>query len=53
MNIDKKTIGAFLFSGLVIMGNAPLRAEPTPDPELVFEHAFVDPPPNLREGWDG
>jgi len=34
-------------------GIAEAEAEPEPDPELVFEHAYVDPPPNLREGWDG
>jgi pyruvate dehydrogenase E1 component alpha subunit len=27
------------------------EAEPVPDPELVFAHAYVDPPPALREGW--
>ena len=34
-------------------GIAEAEAEPDPDPELVFEHAYVDPPPNLREGWLG
>jgi pyruvate dehydrogenase E1 component subunit alpha len=34
-------------------GIAEVEAEPDPDPELVFEHAYVDPPPNLREGWLG
>jgi pyruvate dehydrogenase E1 component alpha subunit len=34
-------------------GIAAAEAEPDPDPELVFEHAYVDPPPNLREGWLG
>ena len=34
-------------------GIADAEAEPDPDPELVFEHAYVDPPPNLREGWLG
>jgi pyruvate dehydrogenase E1 component alpha subunit len=29
------------------------EAEPEPDPELVFDNAYVLPPPNLREGWDG
>src|SRR4051794_19531544 len=29
------------------------EAEPEPDPELVFDTAYVLPPPNLREGWDG
>jgi len=32
-------------------GIAAVEAEPEPDPELVFEHAYVFPPPNLREGW--
>jgi pyruvate dehydrogenase E1 component alpha subunit len=27
------------------------EAEPDPDPELLFENAYVIPPPNLREGW--
>src|SRR5581483_1653024 len=26
------------------------EAEPDPDPELLFDHAYVIPPPNLREG---
>ena len=34
-------------------GIADAEAEPEPDPELVFEHAYVLPPPNLREGWLG
>jgi pyruvate dehydrogenase E1 component alpha subunit len=34
-------------------GISAAEAEPTPDPELVFERAFVDPPSNLREGWIG
>src|SRR6476646_3330197 len=29
------------------------EAEPEPDPELVFDNAYVLPPPGLREGWDG
>jgi pyruvate dehydrogenase E1 component subunit alpha len=28
------------------------EAEPDPDPELLFENAYVIPPPNLREGFD-
>jgi pyruvate dehydrogenase E1 component alpha subunit len=35
------------------LGIAAAEAEPDPDPALVFEHAYVIPPPNLREGWDG
>jgi pyruvate dehydrogenase E1 component alpha subunit len=34
-------------------GIAEAEAEPDPDPELLFANAYVDPPPNLREGWDG
>jgi pyruvate dehydrogenase E1 component alpha subunit len=29
------------------------EAEPPADPELIFEHAYVDPPSTLREGWRG
>jgi pyruvate dehydrogenase E1 component alpha subunit len=32
-------------------GIADAEAEPDPDPELVFDNAYVLPPPNLREGW--
>ena len=31
-------------------GIAAAEALPEPDPELVFENAYVDPPPNLRDG---
>jgi pyruvate dehydrogenase E1 component alpha subunit len=31
-------------------GIAAAEAEPPADPELVFEHAYADPPPTLREG---
>ena len=34
-------------------GIAEAEAEPEPDPELVFDNAYVLPPPNVREGWDG
>jgi pyruvate dehydrogenase E1 component alpha subunit len=34
-------------------GIAEAEAEPAPDPELVFEHAYVEPPATLREGWRG
>jgi pyruvate dehydrogenase E1 component alpha subunit len=33
-------------------GIAEAEAEPEPDPELLFTHAYADPPANLREGWD-
>src|SRR3989442_3967608 len=32
-------------------GIAAAEAEPPADPELVFAHAYADPPANLREGW--
>jgi pyruvate dehydrogenase E1 component subunit alpha len=31
-------------------GIAAAEALPEPDPELVFQHAYVEPPPNLRDG---
>jgi pyruvate dehydrogenase E1 component alpha subunit len=34
-------------------GIADAEAEPPADPELIFEHAYVDPPTTLREGWLG
>ena len=34
-------------------GIADAEAAPEPDPELVFDNAYVLPPPGLREGWDG
>jgi pyruvate dehydrogenase E1 component alpha subunit len=34
-------------------GIAEVEAEPEPDPGLLFDNAYVLPPPNLREGWDG
>jgi pyruvate dehydrogenase E1 component alpha subunit len=32
------------------MGIAAAEALPPPDPEVVFEHAYVDPPPSVRDG---
>jgi pyruvate dehydrogenase E1 component alpha subunit len=32
-------------------GIAAAEAEPDPDVELLFDHAYVLPPPNMREGW--
>jgi pyruvate dehydrogenase E1 component alpha subunit len=32
---------------------AAAEAEPPADPGLIFEYAYADPPPNLREGWLG
>ena len=34
-------------------GIAAAEAEPPADPELIFEYAYADPPPTLREGWLG
>jgi pyruvate dehydrogenase E1 component alpha subunit len=36
---------------LMRAGIAAAEAEPEPDPALVFTHAYVEPPPTLREGW--
>src|SRR5581483_7125631 len=35
---------------LMRAGIAAAEAEPAPDPELVFTHAYVDPPGNMRRG---
>ena len=32
------------------LGIAAVEALPPPDPEVVFAHAYVDPPPSLRDG---
>ena len=32
---------------------AAAESEPPADPALIFEHAYGDPPPTLREGWLG
>jgi pyruvate dehydrogenase E1 component alpha subunit len=34
-------------------GIAQAEAEPDADPNLIFDNAYVVPPPNLREGWLG
>ncbi|HZR95288.1 MAG TPA: hypothetical protein VFA56_06310, partial [Gaiellaceae bacterium] len=31
-------------------GIAAAEAEPPPEPELLFDHAYVDPPPGFRNG---
>src|SRR6059058_289013 len=36
---------------LMRAGITAAEAEPDPDPQLLFEHAYVQPPPHLREGW--
>jgi pyruvate dehydrogenase E1 component alpha subunit len=35
---------------LMLAGTAAAEAEPPADPELVFTHAYVDPPENVRHG---
>ena len=35
---------------LMRAGITAAEAEPPPEPELLFRHAYVDPPPNLRHG---
>jgi pyruvate dehydrogenase E1 component alpha subunit len=35
---------------LMRAGIAAAEAEPPPDPELLFTHAYVDPPGNMRHG---
>jgi pyruvate dehydrogenase E1 component alpha subunit len=32
---------------------ATAEAEPPADPELVFQYAYAEPPPNIRDGWLG
>ena len=32
-------------------GIAEAEAEPDADVSLLFDHAYVDPPPHLRDGW--
>jgi pyruvate dehydrogenase E1 component alpha subunit len=53
--LDDATAEAAKQEALDLMraGIAAAESEPPADPSLLFEHAFVDPPPNLREGWDG
>ena len=52
--LDDVTAGEIKNDALETMrqGIAEAEAEPDPDPELVFDNAYVLPPPNLREGWD-
>jgi pyruvate dehydrogenase E1 component alpha subunit len=53
--LDDATAGEIKNEALETMrqGIAAAEAEPEPDPELVFDNAYVLPPPSLREGWDG
>jgi pyruvate dehydrogenase E1 component alpha subunit len=38
---------------LMRAGITAAEAEPEPDTSLIFDNAYVSPPPNLREGWLG
>jgi pyruvate dehydrogenase E1 component alpha subunit len=51
--LDDEAAEAAKQDALALMreGIATAEAEPPADPDLLFEHAYVEPPPNLREGW--
>jgi pyruvate dehydrogenase E1 component alpha subunit len=53
--LDEAAIEAVRAEAAEVMreGIAAAEAEPPADPELIFEYAYVDPPPTLREGWLG
>jgi pyruvate dehydrogenase E1 component alpha subunit len=53
--LDEAAIEAVRAQAADVMreGIAAAEAEPPADPELIFEYAYVDPPPMLREGWLG
>jgi pyruvate dehydrogenase E1 component alpha subunit len=53
--LDDEAAEAIRQESLELMraGITAAEAEPPADPELLFDNAFVDPPPNLREGWGG
>jgi len=53
--LDDATAEEIKNDALALMkaGIAEAEAEPDADPELVFDNAYVLPPPNMREGWDG
>jgi pyruvate dehydrogenase E1 component alpha subunit len=53
--LDESTIESVRAEAAAVRraGIAAAEAEPPPDPELMFEYAYVDPPPTLREGWHG
>jgi pyruvate dehydrogenase E1 component alpha subunit len=50
--LDDEAAEAAKQDALAVMreGIATAEAEPPADPDLLFEHAYVEPPPNLREG---
>jgi pyruvate dehydrogenase E1 component alpha subunit len=51
--LDDDLVAAIKQDALTAMraGIAAAEAEPPADPELLFAHAYVEPPPNLRDGW--
>jgi len=53
--LDDATAEEIKNDALALMkaGITEAEAEPDADPELVFDNAYVIPPPNMREGWDG
>ena len=50
--LDEAAIEAVRADAAEVMreGIAAAEAEPPADPELIFEYAYVDPPPGLRDG---
>ena len=50
--VDDGTVEEVKAAALELMraGIAAAEAEPPPDPSLVFEHAYAEPPPGLRDG---
>ena len=53
--LDEATAEQFKAEATELMreGISAAEAEPPADPEVIFEHAYADPPPTLREGWVG
>jgi pyruvate dehydrogenase E1 component alpha subunit len=51
--LDDATAEQFKAEAMELMreGISAAEAQPPADPELIFEHAYADPPPTLREGW--
>jgi pyruvate dehydrogenase E1 component alpha subunit len=51
--LDDATAEGFKAEAAELMREAIAAAEgePSAAPELIFEHAYADPPPALREGW--
>jgi pyruvate dehydrogenase E1 component alpha subunit len=51
--LDDDLVGDIKHDALALMraGITAAESEPSADPELIFAHAYAEPPPNLREGW--